>query len=65
MQLSLVCASDSYRVDFHADLYTDGQNLHGKWTETTRSAEGEEGEIRPDVIKRSPRRPASAPNRRP
>ena len=51
MQLSLVCASDSYRVDFHADLYTDGQNLHGKWTETTRSAEGEiSGTITPTLI---------------
>jgi hypothetical protein len=40
MQLSLVCASDSYRVDFHSDLYTDGQALRGTWTETTRSATG-------------------------
>jgi hypothetical protein len=39
--LALVCASDSYRVDFHSDLFTDGQSLHGNWTETTRSASGD------------------------
>jgi hypothetical protein len=51
MNLSLVCASDSYRVDFHSDLYTDGQSLRGTWSETTRNASGEvKGEIRPDVI---------------
>jgi hypothetical protein len=51
MQLSLVCASDSYRVDFHADLYTDGTALRGTWTETTRSATGEiKGSITPDLI---------------
>jgi hypothetical protein len=51
MSLSLVCASDSYRVDFHAELYTDGQSLRGTWSETTRNASGDvKGEIRPDVI---------------
>ncbi len=51
MALSLVCASDSYRVDFHTDLYTDGHELRGTWSETTRNATGEvKGEIRPDVI---------------
>ena len=51
MSLSLVCASDSYRVDFHADLYTDGTALRGTWTETTRSATGEiKGSITPDLI---------------
>ena len=51
MTLSLVCASDSYRVDFHTDLYTDGHELHGTWSETTRAATGNvAGAIRPDVI---------------
>jgi len=51
LSLSLVCASDSYRVDFHSDLFTDGQALRGTWTETTRSASGEiSGEIGRDVI---------------
>jgi len=51
MALSLTCASDSYRVDFHSDLYTDGSALRGTWSETTRNATGNvEGSIRPDVI---------------
>jgi hypothetical protein len=51
MSLGLVCASDSYRVDFHADLYTDGENLRGTWSESTRNASGNvSGVIRPDVI---------------
>ena len=51
LTMSLVCASDSYRVDFHAELYTDGQALRGTWTETTRDASGNvEGTIRPDII---------------
>ena len=51
MSLGLVCASDSYRVDFHADLYTDGSRLQGTWSETTRNANGNvRGSIRPDVI---------------
>ena len=51
MSLGLVCASDSYRVDFHADLYTDGQNLRGTWSETSRNATGNvRGVIRPDLI---------------
>jgi hypothetical protein len=51
MSLSLVCASDSYRVDFHSELYTDGTELRGTWKETTRSAEGNvRGTLRPDVI---------------
>jgi hypothetical protein len=51
MSLALVCASDSYRVDFHADLYTDGRQLRGTWSETTRNATGNvRGAIRPDVI---------------
>ncbi len=51
MTLTLVCASDSYRVDFRAELYTDGQALRGTWTETTRDATGNiDGAIRPDLI---------------
>ena len=51
MALSLTCASDSYRVDFHSDLYTDGSALRGTWSETTRNATGNvEGSIRPDLI---------------
>ena len=51
MNLALVCASDSYRLDFHSDLYTDGHTLRGKWTETSRSASGEvSGTIVPDLI---------------
>lgn len=51
MNLSLTCASDSYRVDFHADLFTDGEALRGKWSETTRSVEGNiSGAITPSVI---------------
>jgi hypothetical protein len=40
MSLTLVCASDSYRVDFRCELFTDGSALHGTWTEKTRAAEG-------------------------
>ncbi len=48
---TLVCASDSYRVDFHSDLYTDGQALRGTWTETTRGASGDvSGTIAPNLI---------------
>ncbi len=52
MSMSLVCAADSYRVDFHADLYTDGQALRGTWSETSRGATGNiHGQITPTVIK--------------
>ena len=51
MSLALTCASDSYRVDFHCELFTDGQALRGTWTETTRNAEGNvHGTIGPDFI---------------
>ena len=51
MSLSLVCASDSYRVDFHSELYTDGQDLRGTWSEKTRNADGNvEGRIGHDTI---------------
>ena len=51
MSLSLVCASDSYRVDFHSELYTDGSALRGTWSETTRGASGDVGgTITPQLI---------------
>ena len=51
MSMSLVCASDSYRVDFHSELYTDGQELRGTWKETTRNAEGNvRGQMTREVI---------------
>ena len=51
MTMNLVCASDSYRVDFRAELYTDGSDLRGTWKETTRNADGNvEGRISRDVI---------------
>jgi hypothetical protein len=61
--LSLVCASDSYKVDFHSDLYTDGQALRGTWSETTRSATGEvSGSITPSVISATTTAPGFAAN---
>jgi len=52
MNLALVCASDSYRVDFHADLYTDGQALRGTWSENTKNVNGNvSGTIEPSVIR--------------
>jgi len=51
MNLSLVCASDSYRVDFHADLFTDGQALRGTWSENSQNVTGNvSGAIEPSVI---------------
>jgi len=58
LQLALTCASDSYRVDFHADLFTDGQALRGTWSETTRSVNGNiTGTITPDLIHATPSAP--------
>ena len=63
MSLDLVCASDSYRVDFHADLYTDGENLRGTWSEATRNATGNvSGVIRPDLISARTEAPGFAAN---
>jgi hypothetical protein len=51
MSFVLVCASDSYKVDFHCELFTDGSSLHGTWTESTRNAEGNvHGSIGHDFI---------------
>src|SRR5947209_13457747 len=38
--LSLVCASDSFRVEIRADLTADGQDVQGTWTETTQNVSG-------------------------
>jgi hypothetical protein len=63
MSLSLVCASDSYRVDFHTELYTDGQSLRGTWTETTRGASGDvNGAIGRDVINATTTAPGFSAN---
>ena len=63
MNLGLTCASDSYRVDFHADLFTDGQSLHGTWTETTRAVNGNvSGSITPSVINATTSAPGFAAN---
>jgi hypothetical protein len=63
MTLSLVCASDSYRVDFHSELYTDGQALRGTWTETTRNASGDvNGAIGRDVINATTTAPGFSAN---
>jgi hypothetical protein len=37
---SLVCASDSYRVDIRSNLVAEGQNVRGAWQETTRNISG-------------------------
>ncbi len=51
LNIALVCASDSFRLDFHSDLFTDGHALRGTWTETSNSASGEvSGTIVPGLI---------------
>ncbi len=51
MTLGLVCASDSFRVDFQSDLYTDGRALRGTWNEKTREVSGvAQGAIGHDVF---------------
>ena len=63
MNLSLTCASDSYRVDFHADLFTDGQALRGTWSETSRSVNGNvSGSITPSLINAVTSAPGFAAN---
>jgi hypothetical protein len=37
---SLVCASDSYRVDIHSYVVADGHSVQGYWQETTRNVSG-------------------------
>jgi hypothetical protein len=38
---SLVCASDSYRVDINSYLVADGASVLGHWQETTRQVQGD------------------------
>ena len=38
--LSLVCASDSFRLDIRSDLSTDGSGVHGTWTEASQNVSG-------------------------
>jgi hypothetical protein len=37
---TLVCASDSYRVDIHSFIVAEGQSAQGHWEESTRQANG-------------------------
>jgi hypothetical protein len=37
---SLVCASDSYRVDIRSEVVAEGQSFQGTWQETTRNVSG-------------------------
>ena len=37
---SIVCASDSYRMDIRGSAVDDGGNVHGQWQETTRGVSG-------------------------
>ena len=37
---SLICASDSYRVDVRSFIVSDGQRVQGHWEESTRQAKG-------------------------
>ena len=63
LDLSFVCASTSYRFDFHAQLYTDGKALRGQWTEASRNASGNvSGEITASMFSASTRA-ASGPGR--
>jgi hypothetical protein len=63
MNLALVCASDSYRLDFHSDLYTDGHTLRGTWSETSRNASGDvSGTIVPDLISATTSAPGFSAN---
>jgi hypothetical protein len=37
---SLVCASDSYRVDIHSNIVSNGHDIQGSWQEATHNANG-------------------------
>ncbi len=37
---SLVCASDSYRIQIHSFVVADGQSVEGHWDEATRQVTG-------------------------
>ena len=48
---SLVCASDSYRVEFRTTLFTDGHTVRGTWQDVSRNASGNVlGEIANNAI---------------
>jgi hypothetical protein len=38
---TLVCASDSYRIDIRSNVIAAGQQVQGRWEETTRQATGD------------------------
>jgi hypothetical protein len=38
---SLICASDSYRVEVQSDVVADGHTVQGRWEEKTRHAPGD------------------------
>jgi hypothetical protein len=40
LNLSLVCASDSYKFDLRADVISDRGRLSGSWSETSRGVNG-------------------------
>src|ERR1700722_10795977 len=51
MTQSLVCATDSYRFDFHTSVNSDGHSIRGTWQEISRDASGSvSGEIAGNVI---------------
>ena len=37
---SLVCASDSYRMEFHTTLFTDGHTVRGTWQDVSHNTGG-------------------------
>jgi hypothetical protein len=41
MNLSLRCASDSYKFELASDIAYDGGNISGSWNETTRQVYGQ------------------------
>jgi hypothetical protein len=40
LKQNLRCASDSYKFDLTSDVTSDGDHIHGNWSETTRSVIG-------------------------
>ena len=43
---SLVCASDSFRLNIESSVTADGRQLQGQWQETTRNVQGQlSGEV--------------------
>ena len=51
LNLSLRCASDSYKFELASDITSDGGNLSGSWNETTRGVVGSlSGKLTPGNI---------------